>query len=90
MKIPGLDVAAYLSVDELSDVKAFMDLLNYKEMVMQAIHAETDEDVTAIVESFRAQLKATGIEKLYDYCEAQYAANPETIQLIAVEATIAE
>jgi len=90
VKIPGLDVAAYLSVDELADVKASMDLLNYKEMVMQAIYAETDEDVTAIVESFRAQLKATGIEKLYDYCEAQYAANPETIQLIAVEATVAE
>ena len=90
VKVPGLDVAAYLSVEELADVKASMDLLNYKEMVMQAIYAETDEDVTAIVESFRAQLKATGIEKLYDYCEAQYAANPETIQLIAVEATIAE
>lgn len=90
VKVPGLDVAAYLSVEELADVKASMDLLNYKEMVMQAIYAGSDEEVTAIVESFRAQLKATGIEKLYDYCEAQYAANPETIQLIAVEATIAE
>jgi putative aldouronate transport system substrate-binding protein len=90
VKVPGLDVSAFLSIEELADVKASMDLLNYKEMVMQAIYAETDEDVTAIVESFRAQLKATGIEKLYDYCEAQYAANPETIQLIAVEATVAE
>lgn len=90
VKVPGLDVAAYLSVDELADVKAMMDLLNYKEMVMQAIYAETDEEVTAIVESFRAQLKSTGIEKLYDYVEAQYAANPETIQLVAVEATVAE
>lgn len=90
VKVPGLDVAAYLSVEELADVKASMDLLNYKEMVMQAIYAGSDEEVTAIVESFRAQLKATGIEKLYDYCEAQYAANPETIQLIAVEAEVAE
>ena len=90
VKVPGLDVSAYLSLEELSDVKAFMDLLNYKEMIQQAIYAETDEDVTAIVESFRGQLKSTGIERLYDYCEAMYAANPDTIQLIAVEAEVAE
>ena len=90
VKIPGLDVSAYLSVEELADVKANMDLLNYKEMVMQAIYAASDDEVTAIVEAFRAQLKAAGIDRLYDYCEAMYAENPETIQLIAVEATVAE
>ena len=67
-----------------------MDLLNYKEMVIQAIYANSDDEVKAIVESFRAQLKAAGIDRLYDYCEAIYAANPETIQLIPVEATVAE
>ncbi|MBR0464405.1 MAG: extracellular solute-binding protein [Clostridia bacterium] len=90
VKIPGLDVSAYLSVDELADVKANMDLLNYKEMVVQAIYADSDEQVNAIVESFRAQLKAAGIDRLYDYCEALYAENPETIQLIPVEATVTE
>ena len=89
-KVPGLDVSAYLSVDELADVKANMDLLSYKEMVIQAIYADSDDQVTAIVESFRAQLKAAGIDRLYDYCEAIYAENPETIQLIPVEATVAE
>lgn len=90
IRIPGLDVSAYLSVDELEDVKANMDLLNYKEMVIQAIYASSDDEVKAIVESFRAQLKAAGIDRLYDYCEAIYAENPETIQLIPVEATVAE
>lgn len=90
VKIPGLDVSAYLSIDELEDVKANMDLLNYKEMVIQAIYADSDDQVKAIVDSFRAQLKAAGIDRLYDYCEKIYAENPETIQLIPVEATVAE
>lgn len=90
VKIPGLDVSAYLSIDELEDVKANMDLLNYKEMVIQAIYADSDDAVNAIVNSFRAQLKAAGIDRLYDYCEKIYAENPETIQLIPVAATVAE
>ena len=85
-----LDKALAARQNELEDVKANMDLLNYKEMVIQAIYASSDDEVKAIVESFRAQLKAAGIDRLYDYCEAIYAENPETIQLIPVEATVAE
>ena len=73
------------SLDELSDVKASMDLLNYDEMLVQAIFAGSDDEVTSIVESFRAQLKSAGIDKLYDYVEAVYAEDPETVQVIVVE-----
>ena len=85
MLVPGLDISAFLSVDELSDVKASMDLLNYDEMLVQAIFAGSDDEVTSIVESFRAQLKSAGIDKLYDYVEAVYAEDPETVQVIVVE-----
>lgn len=83
--VPGLDISAFLSVDELSDVKASMDLLNYDEMLVQAIFAGSDDEVTSIIESFRAQLKSAGIDKLYDYVEAVYAEDPETVQVIVVE-----
>lgn len=89
-KVSGLDASAYLSASELADVKASLDLLDYKEMVMQAIYASSDEEVTQIVESFRAQLKAAGIDQFYDYVEGIYAENPDSVQLIAVEAEVAE
>ena len=90
VKVPGLNPSAFLYVDELADVKAAMSLLNYPEMVMQAIYAPSDEEVKAIVESYREQIKQAGIERLYEYVEKQYAENPESVQLIPVEATVAE
>ena len=62
-----------------------MDLLNYDEMLVQAMFASSDDEVTSIVESFRAQLKAAGIDKLYDYVEAIYAEDPDTVQIVVVE-----
>ena len=61
-----------------------MDLLNYDEMIVQAAFANSDDDVKAIVESFRAQLKAAGIERFYEYVDAVHAENPESIQIMKV------
>ena len=72
-------------MDELADVKANMDLLNYDEMMVQAMFAGSDEEVTAIVESFRTQLKAAGIDRLYEYVENVRAENPDAVQVIVVE-----
>lgn len=77
--VPGLQATAYMAVDELSDVKAQMDLLNYPEVVVQACFAGSDEEVTAIVESFRAQLKSAGIERFEEYVKGIYEADPEAI-----------
>lgn len=84
VKVSGLDASSYLSVVELADVKASMDLLNYDEMIVQAAFANSDDDVKAIVESFRAQLKAAGIERFYEYVDAVHAENPESIQIMKV------
>ena len=83
--VPGLGIDTFLSVDELSDVKASMDLLNYDEMLVQAMFAGSDDEVPAIVESFRAQLKAAGIDRLYEYVENVRAENPDAVQVIVVE-----
>lgn len=77
--LPGLDATAFLSVDELSDVKMQMDLLNWDETFVQACFAKTDDEVKSIVESFRAQLKAAGIERFEDYVKKIYDENPESI-----------
>lgn len=77
--VPGLDATAFLSVDELSDVKMQMDLLNWDETFVQACFAKTDDEVKSIVESFRAQLKAAGIERFEDYVKKIYDENPESI-----------
>ncbi len=83
--VPGLDISAYLSAESLADVKASMDLLNYDEMLVQAMFASSDDEVKAIVESFRAQLKAAGIDRLYEYVEKLYAENPSAVQVLKVD-----
>lgn len=75
----GLDATAYLSAEELKDVKMQMDLLNWDETFVQACFAKSDEDVKKIVESFRAQLKAAGIEKFEDYVKKIYEKDPKTV-----------
>lgn len=77
--VTGLKATAYMSADELSMVKAQMDLLNYEETVVQACFAETDEEVTAIIESFRAQLKSAGIEQFEAYVKGVFEENPDAV-----------
>ncbi|MBQ8159774.1 MAG: extracellular solute-binding protein [Clostridia bacterium] len=83
--VPGLDISAYLSDESLADVKANMDLLNYDEMLVQAMYAQSDDEVTAIVESFRQQLKSAGIDRLYEHVEKLYAENPSAVQILKVD-----
>ncbi len=83
--VPGLDISAYLSAEPLADVKTNMDMLNYDEMLVQAMYANSDEEVKSIVESFRAQIKAAGIDRLYEYVEKLYAENPAAVQILKVD-----
>ncbi|MEA5064492.1 MAG: ABC transporter substrate-binding protein, partial [Eubacteriales bacterium] len=68
-----------MSVDELADVKTQMDLLNYEDVLVQACFAETDGEVNAIIESFRAQLKSAGVERFEAYVKGIYEANPDSV-----------
>lgn len=77
--IPGLNATAYMSVDELSDVKAQMDLLNYKDTLVQAFFAKDDAQVKQIVESFCAQLKSAGNDKFEAYVKKLYDQDPQSV-----------
>lgn len=77
--VPGLDATAYLSAPDLADVKAQMSLLNYDEMLVQAIYASNDTEVKSIVESFLSQLKSSGIDKFKEKLKAIYSENSESI-----------
>ena len=56
-----------MSADELAAVKTQMDLLNWDEVLTQCFFAKDDAEVKTIIESFRAQLKAAGVEQFEDY-----------------------
>ncbi|MDF2542904.1 MAG: hypothetical protein K0S47_2622 [Herbinix sp.] len=77
--VPGLKATAYLSADNMTEVKAQMSLLNYKEMLVQAMYASSDDEVNSIVESFRAQLKAAGNDQFIDYLKELYAQDSSSI-----------
>jgi putative aldouronate transport system substrate-binding protein len=77
--VKGLDATAYMSEENMADVKAQMDLLNYKEMIVQAIYAKSDDEVKSIVESFRQQLKSAGLDKFKEYLTQLYKENPTAI-----------
>lgn len=77
--VPGLDATAYLSADELADVKMQMELLDWKETFIQACFAKSDDEVKSIIESFRAQLKAAGVERFENHVKKVYDENPESV-----------
>lgn len=81
--VPGLDATAYLSDPSLTEVKAQMSLLNYDEMLVQAIYASSDAEVKNIVESFRAQLKSAGIDQFREHLKTIYSENSEAITFYA-------
>ncbi|MGB8455872.1 MAG: hypothetical protein WCD89_26600 [Anaerocolumna sp.] len=70
--VPGLNAPSYLSVDTMTDVKSRMYLLNYKEMLVQAMFSSSDDEVKKIVESFREQLKTAGNDKFEAYLKQLY------------------
>ncbi|MDF2611484.1 MAG: hypothetical protein K0R92_2958 [Lachnospiraceae bacterium] len=77
--VPGLKATAYLSADSMTEVKAQMSLLNYKEMLVQAMYASSDNEVKSIVESFRAQMKAAGNDAFVEYLKQLYTEDSSSI-----------
>ncbi len=77
--VPGLKASAFLSADSMTEVKAQMSLLNYKEMLVQAMYATSDAEVTSIVESFRAQLKSAGNDQFTEYLKQLYTEDNASI-----------
>ncbi|MEG1427379.1 MAG: ABC transporter substrate-binding protein, partial [Oscillospiraceae bacterium] len=77
--VPGLGASSYMNAEELADVKTQMDLLNWKDVFVQACFAKTDDEVKNIIEAFRAQLKSAGIEKFETYVKGIYDADPTAV-----------
>ena len=77
--VPGLNATAYMSADELAAVKTQMDLLNWDEVLTQCFFAKDDAEVKTIIESFRAQLKAAGVEQFEDYVANIYKEDPDAV-----------
>ena len=77
--VPGLDATAYMSADELADVKTQMDLLDWDETFVQACFAKSDDEVKIIIESFCDQLKAAGIDRFEKYVKDVYEEDPDSV-----------
>ena len=77
--VSGLNATAYMSVDELADVKMQMDLLDWDETFVQACFAKSDDEVKSIVESFRNQLAAAGIDRFEAYVKSVYEEDPNAV-----------
>lgn len=78
-KVEGLSATAYLSAPELADVKTQLELLNWKETLVQAFYAKSDDEVKNIVTSFREQLKAAGVERFEQYVKDMYEKDPKSV-----------
>lgn len=76
--VPGLRANAFLI--EFEDINNAMNLLDYKEMIVQASFADSDEQVKQIVEKFRDQLKDAGIEKFCEHVENMHKDNPSLVR----------
>lgn len=77
--VKGLKATAYLTSPGLEAVKTQMDLLNYNEVLTQAFFAKSDAEVKTIIESFRAQLKAAGIDDFKAKLKEIYDADKDAI-----------
>ena len=77
--VPGLKATAYLSAEGLEDVKAQMSLLDYKEMLVQAMYATSDKEVESIINGFRTQLQRAGLDEFRDYLTQIYTEDKESI-----------
>lgn len=83
--VPGLDATAYLSADSLTEVKAQMSLLDYGEMIVQAIYAENEQDVKKIVEAFRKQIQQAGLEEFRAYLQEVYQEDSSSLNFYPID-----
>ena len=77
--VPGLDATAYMSADELADVKTQMDLLDWDETFVQACFAKSDDEVKTIFESFFDLVNAAGIDRFEKYVKDLYEEDPDSV-----------
>lgn len=77
--IEGLGATSYLNSEDMEAVKAQLDLLDYNETLVQAIFAKDDAEVKNIIESFRAQLKAAGVDQFKEKLKEIYQEDPKAI-----------
>ncbi len=82
--IPGLDATAYLSADSLMEVKAQMSLLDYDEMLVQAMYAASENEVKDIVEGFRKQIQQAGLEEFRAYLEEIYKEDSSSLNFYPI------
>lgn len=82
--IPGLNATAYLSADSLTEVKAQMSLLDYDEMLVQAMYAQNESDVKNIVEGFRKQIQQAGLEEFRVYLEDLYKEDSSSLNFYPI------
>lgn len=83
--VPGLKATAYLSADSLADVKAQMSLIDYKEMLVQAMYAVSDKEVEAIVEGFRKQIQQAGLDEFKSYLAEVYKEDSTSINFYPID-----
>lgn len=82
--VPGLKATAYLSAEGLENVKAQMSLLDYKEMLVQAMYATSDKEVESIINGFRTQLQKAGLDEFRDYLTQVYTEDKESVNFYPV------
>jgi len=78
--VDGLRATAFLTADELSNIKLQMDLLNYPETLVQAMYANSDEEAVKILDSFKAQMEAAGLAQFKEYLMKIYEEDNEAIR----------
>lgn len=77
--VKGLDAASYLSLEQFSEIKTNLDLMDYRDTFVQACYTETDQQVDAIINNFRERLKAAGVETFENYLNDLYKKDPDSI-----------
>ena len=78
--VEGLPATAYLSHEGLEDIQAQMSLLDYRETLVQAIFAESDEAADQILNSFVEQMKSAGLDEFKAYLKTIYDADNASIR----------
>lgn len=75
--VPGLKASAFMT--ELPEVNAKMSLLNYNEVLVQAVFADSVEKAQEIIDSFRKQLEEAGVKEFEALVEKLRTENPDLI-----------
>ncbi|MCI9143892.1 MAG: extracellular solute-binding protein [Lachnospiraceae bacterium] len=77
--VEGLAATSYLNSDDMAEIKAQLSLLNFDDVLVQAIFAKDDAEVKSIIESFRAQLKSSGNDQFKEKLMEIYNEDPKAI-----------